>query len=59
MEQLIEHNKRFVDLYNCSFYDYKTVPFEQRQNLAQGILFLVIGIVEQVRIKFLSTSPLH
>ncbi|KAL3125712.1 hypothetical protein niasHT_009799 [Heterodera trifolii] len=46
MQNLFVH-ERFDHLYNCSFYDYESVPREMRKNVLVGtILLLLYGIFE-------------
>jgi ABC-type long-subunit fatty acid transport system fused permease/ATPase subunit len=48
MDELFRNSHEFRRLYNCSFYNVSDVPFAQRQNIVEGMVFLTMGVVEEV-----------
>jgi hypothetical protein len=48
MEQLLMNTPDFRRLYNCSIYDVDSIHLEQRQHVALGIVFVLIGVIEEV-----------
>jgi hypothetical protein len=48
MELLLFEQDKFRRLYNCSRIDVDSVPLAQRQNVALGIFYAGIGLLEEV-----------
>nr|CAD2152957.1 unnamed protein product [Meloidogyne enterolobii] len=47
MESLLYSNY-FERNYNCSFYDYNSIPVENRRNLIVGIILLILYVIFEV-----------
>jgi len=47
METLL-NNEIFEQNYNCTFYDYNSIPVEKRQNIFVGILLLILYVTFEV-----------
>uniref|UniRef100_A0A915NLK1 Uncharacterized protein n=3 Tax=Meloidogyne TaxID=189290 RepID=A0A915NLK1_9BILA len=47
MESLLDSNY-FERNYNCSFYDYNSIPVENRRNLIVGIILLILYVIFEV-----------
>ena len=47
MEYLLDA-ELFDRYYNCSFYDYNSIPVETRRNFGAGIVLLILYVVFEV-----------
>jgi hypothetical protein len=45
---LIRNDTAFQQLYNCTFYDYRSIPLAQRRNIPVGVALATLGIVQWV-----------
>jgi hypothetical protein len=48
---LLRNDTEFQQLYNCTFYDYRSIPLAQRRNIPVGIALATLGIIQWVCLK--------
>jgi hypothetical protein len=49
---LLRNDTEFQQLYNCTFYDFRRIPVENRRNIPVGVALAVLGIIQWVCFKF-------
>jgi hypothetical protein len=45
---LLRNDTDFQRLYNCTVYDYRSIPLAQRRNLPAGVALAALGIIQWV-----------